>query len=193
MKNPKRFTVRYRRKREGKTDYKKRLKVLLANKPRLVVRKSLRGVSAQLIQFSPQGDKVLACATSRHLSKYEWKVQSFNSATAYLVGLLIGVKAKKIGVEKAILDIGLQSSRKGSNIYAVLKGALDAGLAIPHSDDILPSEERVSGAHIAAYAKTLKENKEAYTKQYNLYLKQQLDPEQILSYVDTTKKKILEA
>ena len=38
---------------------------------------------------------------------------------------------------------------KGSRIYAALKGILDAGLNIPHSDGIFPNEERIKGKHIS--------------------------------------------
>ena len=42
------YTVLYRRKREGKTDYKKRMKLLLGKKPRIVLRKSLKHFSLQI-------------------------------------------------------------------------------------------------------------------------------------------------
>ena len=41
-------------------------------------------------------------------------------------------------------------STKGSKIYAAIKGAKDGGISIPHSEEILPSEERISGQHIIA-------------------------------------------
>ena len=59
------------------------------------------------------------------------------------------------GVSEAVLDIGLQTSSKGSRIYSVLKGVLDAGISVPHSDSVLPDEERIKGKHIAEYAKSL--------------------------------------
>ena len=40
---------------------------------------------------------------------------------------------------------------KGGRVFACLKGAVDAGLNIPHSDVILPSEGRIKGEHIAKY------------------------------------------
>ena len=62
-------------------------------------------------------------------------------------------KAKKASQDSAILDIGLNRATPGARVFAALKGAVEAGLAIPHGEEILPSDERVKGAHIAAYNK----------------------------------------
>ncbi len=138
----------FKRKRQGKTDYRKRLKLLLADKPRLVVRKSLKNISAQIIEYGEKGDKVILSANSSELKKYGYQGSRGNLPASYLVGLLIGAKGKKKGVGGLVLDIGLQKSIKGSRVYSVLKGCIDGGLDIPHSQDILPSEERITGKHI---------------------------------------------
>ena len=52
-------SLSFKRKREGKTHYKKRLKILLSNKFRLVVRKSLNGIKASIVKYDPKGDKVI--------------------------------------------------------------------------------------------------------------------------------------
>ena len=57
----------YKRKKNGKTDYKKRLKLLKSRKPRLVIRKSLTQITAQVIQYQDEGDKVLVSAHSSEL------------------------------------------------------------------------------------------------------------------------------
>ena len=36
----------------------------------------------------------------------------------------------------------------GNRAYAALKGMVDAGMEIPHSEEVLPSEERINGEHI---------------------------------------------
>ena len=46
------------------------------------------------------------------------------------------------------MDIGLAASSRGSRVYAALKGMIEAGLDVPHSEDILPADERVNGEHI---------------------------------------------
>lgn len=143
----------YRRKREGKTNYKKRLKLLLSGKPRLVIRPSLKNVTAQIIEYNPKGDQTIASAHSRELAKFEWKFSTGNVTTAYLTGLLLGKKALKKKIKEAILDIGLRTPIKGSKVFACLKGVVDAGVSVPVSEEILPSPERISGKHIADYRK----------------------------------------
>lgn len=139
----------YRRKRQGKTDYRARLKQVLSGKTRLVVRLSSKNIYAQLIEFNPDGDRVLvSVATNELKKKYGWKGARRNAPAAYLTGLLVGMKAKTKNIKEAILDIGMRSAIKGSNIYAVLKGAVDSGLKVPHSAEILPKEERIKGTHI---------------------------------------------
>ena len=61
-----------------------------------------------------------------------------NTSSAYLTGYLCGKKALKEGIEGAVLDLGLKTSINGSKIYAALKGAVDAGMNIPHNESILP-------------------------------------------------------
>ena len=49
---------------------------------------------------------------------------------------------------EAILDIGLAASTSGNRAYAALRGMVEAGMEIPHSEPVLPSDERVNGEHI---------------------------------------------
>ncbi|RLE45259.1 50S ribosomal protein L18 [Candidatus Woesearchaeota archaeon] len=149
MAKHKQGTVHFRRKREGKTNYKKRLQMLISRKPRLVIRKSLNNIVIQLIEFHPEGDKILVAASSRELIKMGWKHNRGNLPASYLTGLLFGQKARQKKVEDAILDMGLQTNVKGSRIYAALKGILDSGFNVPHSEDIFPAEERIKGTHIS--------------------------------------------
>lgn len=142
------YALQFKRKRLGKTDYRRRLKLLLANKPRLIVRKSLNNISAQIAEYDKKGDKVTLSAHSSELKKYGWNGNKGNVPTAYLVGLLIGSKVKKKDIRDLVLDTGLQKSVKGSRIYSLLKGCIDAGLNIPYSKSILPPEDRIKGKHI---------------------------------------------
>ena len=64
-----RYKVAFRRRREGKTDYHQRLKLIVSRKPRLVVRLTLNQVIAEIVITKPEGDKVLAAATSKELTK----------------------------------------------------------------------------------------------------------------------------
>ena len=186
------YSVQFRRKREGKTDYRKRLRILLSQKPRLVVRKSLKNINAQIVSYDIKGDKVIVAANSRELEKLGWNVHKANLPAAYLTGLLIGIKAKKHKIKELVLDIGLHTSGKGVKAYACLKGVIDAGLEIPHSDQILPSMERIRGEHIAKYASMLKEEERRYKNQFSKYISKGISPENLPSLFDDVKNKILE-
>jgi len=185
-----RFTVAKRRKREGKTDYKKRLKLLMAKTPRLIIRKSLHNMMLQVIEFSPAGDKVVLTVTSQNLKKLGWKANTNNLPASYLCGYLLGTQALAKKVKECILDLGMQSSIKKGSLFAALKGVIDAGLKVPHSENVFPEENRIKGEHIANYAKSLKENKEKYDKQFAACLKQGFDPEKMPAHFDEIKAKI---
>jgi len=145
MAKNKRFTVKLKRKRKPKTDYKQRLRLLKSDKPRLVIRKSLNNIILQIIEYEKTGDKILTSANSKELRKLGWTFHLGNMPSAYLTGYLLGKKAKD--KKEIILDLGLQRSIKGSRIYAALKGAVDSGLNIPHNKNIFPKEERIKGTH----------------------------------------------
>lgn len=184
------FTVPFRRKRQGRTFYKKRIKILLSNKCRFVVRKSLRNLQASVVEYNPKGDKVVLTVSSRALNAFGWKGNSGNLSSAYLTGFIAGKRALEKGIKEAILDLGLNTSVKGSVLYAALAGAVDSGLSIPHDADVLPSKERISGDHIVKYAKSLKEDKTKYDKQFSNYIKHGLAPEDMVKHFNEIKGKI---
>ncbi|MGQ9641299.1 MAG: 50S ribosomal protein L18 [Candidatus Bathycorpusculaceae bacterium] len=187
-----RYCVPFRRRREGKTNYKKRKALLLSNKPRFVARGTLKNMIAQFIVAKPLGDKVLVSAHSRELTKkYGWSAPRGNISTAYLTGLLCGLKAKAHDINEAILDVGLHSPSKGSRVLAVLKGALDAGVNISHSAEKLPDEKRVKGEHIAQYAKILASNPQEYNLRFSKYLENKLQPENLPEHFEETKRAII--
>jgi len=148
-----RYFVPFRRRREGKTDYYQRTRLVVSDVPRMVVRKTNRHIIVQLVTAEMDGDRTLVAANSAELEKYGYKGSTSSTQAAYLTGMLFAVKAKKASQDSAILDIGLNRATPGARIFAALKGAVEAGLAIPHGEEILPSDERAKGAHIAAYNK----------------------------------------
>jgi len=149
MKAGPRYHVKPRRHRERKTDYRRRLKLLRGKKPRIVVRKSLKAIRVQFVEYSPQGDKILVSSLSNELAKdYGWKYSLANTPAAYLTGLLAGKRAKEKGIEEGVLDIGLYHPTVGSTLFAALKGVVDAGIACPHDKEMLPKEDRIHGEHV---------------------------------------------
>ncbi|QCW02855.1 50S ribosomal protein L18 [Natrinema pallidum] len=152
-----RYKVPMRRRREVRTDYHQRLRLLKSGKPRLVARKSNKHTTAQLITPGPQGDETLASAHSSDLAEYGWDAPTGNISAAYLTGLLAGKRAVEAGLEEAVLDIGLNTATPGNKVFAVQEGAIDAGLEIPHNDSVIADWSRTRGEHIAEYAEQLDE------------------------------------
>ncbi len=109
-----------------------------------------------------------------------------------MLGTLLGVKAKAKKIAKVVPDIGLQTSVKGGVLFAVFKGAKDAGLDVPVGDSIIPDAKRINGEHIAAYAKSIK-NTDRYNKQFSAYIKQKIDPETLPQLVAKVKSAIMGA
>ncbi len=195
MKMPKigpRWKVQFKRKREGKTDYRRRLRLLRSGRPRLVTRISLKHVIAQFVRATPSGDLTLASAHSKELEKLGWKGYTANTPAAYLVGLLCGYRALKTGMKECALDLGRYNPVSQAKVFAVLKGALDAGLQIPHGEGVLPSDERIRGEHIAKYATKLKEeNEKMYRARFSAYLQRGLTPEQLPQHFNEIKRAIV--
>jgi large subunit ribosomal protein L18 len=143
------YRLPFKRKIEGKTDYKRRLRLLQSGKPRLVVRRSLSSILAQIVKFDEKGDKTIVSANSRSLKKIGWNFACDNTPAAYLVGLAIGKTALKNNISEAVLDVGLYRTTKGGRVYAVIKGAIDAGLKVPADAEVFPNADRLNGKHIA--------------------------------------------
>jgi len=143
-----RYRVPFRRRREGKTNYHVRYKLILSKKPRVVVRKSNASTTLQLVMAEQTGDKTLLTVNSRQLQDFGYTFSKSNLPAAYLTGLLFGKKMLALGISEGIADIGLHASTKGNRIYAAVKGVVDAGVDVPHSPEIFPAEERISGKHI---------------------------------------------
>lgn len=190
-----RYRVPYRRRREHKTDYKARRVLATSGSPRLVVRPSGRNILIQMVRSEIEGDYVLMQTSSTELVKrFRWLGGRKNTPAAYLIGLIAGHKALNQGIETAILDIGLKRPTKGSGLFAAVKGALDAGLKVPCDSDIMPDAERIEGATIAEYARSLKglEDPVEYERRFSDYLRRGLRPEGLTDHFREVKARIEE-
>ena len=187
-----RYRVVFRRRRSGKTNYRSRRALILSKIPRLAVRLSLKNIIIQVIEADSKGDMVIVSAHSRELTKnYGWKSNGGNIPSAYLTGLLCGYKAISKGVEKVILDIGLHIPSKGTRIFSALKGVIDAGVDVPHSEDVLPKESRIIGNHIVKYANSLSAEPEEYKQKFSVYISKGLRPEELSEHFSKVKTKII--
>jgi len=212
----KRFQTKFRRRREGKTDYQARKRLIWVDKNkystpkyRLVVRFSNKYCICQVVNAKIIGDETICQATSAELKRYGLATGLTNYAAAYATGLLCGrrllqkfnldstykgVEAingedftqETIG-EKApfhcVLDVGLVKTTTGANVFGALKGCVDAGVVIPHSNKRFPGStgkeykaevhrDRIMGKHIGDYMEALKEKGDEHlTKQFADYVK----------------------
>ena len=184
------YNLPFRRRREGRTNYGKRRKLVTSGMTRLVVRPSNKHIAAQLVRAQADGDRILASAHSSQLKEFGWKAPCGNLPAAYLTGLLAGQRAKASGVSEAILDIGLHSKGPGSRLFAVAKGAVEAGLNVPHDEKAFTSKERVQGKHVVDYSKKLGSDTDRYKKIFSTYLKQKLKPEDLSTHFEQVQAKI---
>ncbi|MEL9998818.1 MAG: 50S ribosomal protein L18 [Thermoplasmata archaeon] len=142
------YHVKFRRRRQNRTDYRKRLSLLKSGLPRAIVRKTLKNTIVQIALYDEIGDRIVASAISKELKKYGWNFSTKSVPAAYLTGYLAGLRAKKINLESAVLDSGLLKPGKGGRIYAAMKGLLDAGINIPHGEETEEIEDRIKGKHL---------------------------------------------
>merc|ERR1712232_1456792 len=223
----KRFQVKFKRRREGRTDYyaRKRLVVQEKNKYdtpkyRMIVRFTNKDVICQIAYAKIEGDVVICSAYSHELPRYGVKVGLTNYAAAYCTGLLLARRVLQKfkldtvyegndnvdgtmfyvedqddgpGAFRACLDVGLARTSTGAKVFAALKGAVDGGLDIPHSEKRFPGYDsegkslnadvhraHIFGQHVADYMRNLsEEDEEAYKKQFSRYIKLGVTPDSI--------------
>ncbi len=150
MAHGKRQRLRFKRRRSGRTDYRRRLRMLRGGAPRAVVRVSNTQVTCQLVEFGMGGDSIVASVNGKTLVKHGWPAGASRKSVpaCYIAGYALAKSAIAAGHDSAILDIGLASSSPGGRVFAALRGMVDAGLDVPHGADVLPDDDRINGTHI---------------------------------------------
>jgi large subunit ribosomal protein L18 len=141
-----------RRRKEGKTDYKKRLGLLKSKKPRLIFRRTNRYLIVQYIESKEAKDKIIFTINSKSLLKYGWpenKSKSIKSIpAAYLIGYLIGKQIISKKLATPIIDFGMLRTLHKTKVYGFLKGLIDAGIKIKCKKEFFPEEERIKGSSL---------------------------------------------
>lgn len=143
-----RYIIPLKRRRLNLTDYRKRLALIKTGVPRAVIRKSLKNMKVDIIEYRPSGDRVLAHGCTVELKKFGWKGPTGNTPAAYLSGYLAGLRAKRKGIQRVYVDLGRQKVIKGNKLMASVKGLIDSGVEVPVDEDYLPSEDRIMGKHL---------------------------------------------
>jgi len=106
----KRFQVKYRRRREGKTDYQARRNMVIQDKNkyntpkyRLVVRFTNKDIITQVVYSKIQGDFILAAAYAHELKNFGMPVSHTSYAAAYATGLLVARRLlQKLKLDKYV-------------------------------------------------------------------------------------------
>lgn len=124
----KRFQVKYRRRREGKTDYRARRQMVLQDKTkfgspkyRLVVRITNRDVIAQIVHAKVAGDDVIQAAYSHELPAFGINHGLTNYAAAYATGLLL---ARRTLAKLGIAD-KFEGAKEATGEYAAVRTKKD--------------------------------------------------------------------
>ncbi len=191
MSKSKTHTVKFGRKRKGKTDYRKRIKYLSSDKMRIVLRLSNNKIIIQAVEFNENGDKCILSVDSLQLRKYGWKGSTGSISAAYLTGLLFGHNVKD-KVKEGIVDLGLCSITKGTRLPAAIKGLIDSGLSVPCSKEIFPKDDVINGKVFSNYSSELKKSDvDSYKRQFSKYLKAGLNPEDLPKNFEEVKSKLL--
>ncbi|XP_006831113.1 PREDICTED: 60S ribosomal protein L5 [Chrysochloris asiatica] len=168
----KRYQVKFRRRREGKTDYYARKRLVIQDKNkyntpkyRMIVRVTNRDIICQIAYARIEGDMIVCAAYAHELPKY--------------------------GVKVGLLDAGLARTTTGNKVFGALKGAVDGGLSIPHSTKRFPGydseskefnvevyRKHIMGQNVADYMRYLmEEDEDAYKKQFSQYIKNNVTPD----------------
>ncbi|GET00790.1 60S ribosomal protein L5 [Rhizophagus clarus] len=186
----KRFQVKYRRRREGKTDYyaRKRLVVQAKNKYnspkyRLVVRFTNTDVIVQIIYAKLDGDFVLTAAYSHELKKYGIKVGLTNWAATYATGLLAARRVlTKLGLADKYQGITEPDGRVApieeiEDAPRPFKAFLDVGLKRTSTGSKVFAalkevlRKYIYGGHVADFIRSLQEeDDDRYKKQFSKFI-----------------------
>jgi large subunit ribosomal protein L18 len=161
--------IQKRRKRERKTDYLKRLKLLKSRTPRLVFRKTNMYILAQYVTDEQAQDKVEMGISSKELIKYGWPKEFQGSLksipAAYLTGFLIGKKIINKKLETPIVDLGMLRTVHKTKVHGFVKGLVDSGVDIKYKEETFPSEDRIKGKHLKKdFSKSFEEIKSKIEK-----------------------------
>ncbi|URD77527.1 Chromatin assembly factor 1 subunit A, partial [Musa troglodytarum] len=153
----KRFQVKYKRRRQGKTDYRARIRLINQDKNKYNTPKyrfiTNKDITAQIISASIAGDLVLASAYSHELPRYGLEVGLTNYAAVLKMLEMddeyqgnVEATGEDFSVEPAesrrpfhaLLDVGLVRTTTGNRVFGALKFAPRVGsLAFVTLDGVL--------------------------------------------------------
>merc|ERR1719420_1056829 len=220
----KRYQTKFRRRRQGKTDYYARKRLVVNDKDkydtkkyRLVVRFTNRRVITSVVYSTIKGDMTVCMADSKELVNHGLKCGLTNYAAAYATGLLLARRLLKdksmdtthkgqetadgkyyniedAGMErrpfKAFLDVGLVRTTTGNRVFGAMKGAVDGGLLVPHSEQRWPGFKIIKAeVQTNKRGKKIEENADKAKSEFNAKVHyDHIMGGHVQSYYDSLKK-----
>jgi len=141
-----------RRRKERKTDYKKRIGLLKSGIPRIVFRKTNKQILAQYVESKEAKDKVVFGVVSNDLLKHGWP-KTFSGSlksipASYLTGFLVGKNIQSKKLQSPIVDGGMTRIIKKNRFFAFLKGLIDSGVKVKCDEKNFPEEEKIKGKNL---------------------------------------------
>jgi len=201
-------------------------------KYRLVVRMTRKDIICQIVYAKIVGDVTICAAYSHELPKYGLEVGLTNYAACYCTGLLCARRLlKKLELDgdyegctepdgemflveeegekrpfTCVLDVGLVRTTTGNRVFGALKGAVDGGLNIPHSEKRFPGYDRegkefdaethkkyIFGGHVAEYMELLEEeDPERYQQQFSKFIEKEIEGDSLEEMYQGVHEKIRE-
>ncbi|CAM2699594.1 unnamed protein product [Rotaria socialis] len=201
----KRYQVKSKRRRQGKTDFYARHALIHQDKNkyntpkyRLIVRITNKDIVCQIAYARIEGDYIIASAYAHELPRYARRTLQKHKLDSIYKGTtdVTGGQFENEAVEgekrpfRCYLDVGLARTTTGAKVFGALKGAVDGGLDIPHSTRRFPGysqeskkfnadvhRQHIFGLHVANYMTALKEeNPDLYAKQFSRFVKAGIEP-----------------
>jgi len=176
-----------RRRRDGKTDYRRRRQLVVGRRPFVTVFVGGKNVLVQIHEAKPQGDLVLVSSHSKQLERMGWRASRKSIPASYLTGYLAGLKAITRGVGETVLYTGVKNFVAGSRVAAAVKGLRDAGLKVLSDPATFPSEERLRGEHVSRYLESIK----SPTTQFSALVNKGFDAQKFRAHIDELKSTIM--
>ena len=110
------------------------------------------------------------------------------------------------GAMRAHLDVGLARTTTGAKVFAVMKGVVDGGIDVPHSEKRFPGydpeskefepsvlRDHIFGKHVADYMrKLMDEDEDAYKRQFSQYAKLGITADELEDIYKNAHQKIRE-
>ncbi|MFY9797167.1 MAG: 50S ribosomal protein L18 [Candidatus Nitrosopolaris sp.] len=183
------YTAVPRRTRQNRTNYRKRIAILVGRHSFVSITVSNQNIMAQVLKPQVMGDIVITAVSSKELLKYGWKGSMNSMPSCYLTGLLLGIRTLEKGMKNLVLYTGKKSFT--TRVASCLKGIIDAGVSIPVSEVSLPEIERLNGGHISRYAEVLKKDEQKYNSHFSSLLENGFLPENYPRYFEEVKTRII--